>query len=186
MKRYQLLLCFVLFALLAAPAAAQVGKFGIGAHGSMLPSVVDNGDDEDERQFAFGAHARLRFSDNLGLEASIEFREEEIDDDITLKLYPLQFSLLYYLLPSSRVGIYALGGIGWTRSSLEGDFFGEDAENSEMSYHFGGGIEVPFSDAIGVFGDFRYLNYDPDFGDLLARDIETSGWQANFGVSFYF
>lgn len=186
MKSYRFLFFLVLFVLLAAPAAAQVGKFGIGAHGTLLPSVTDNGDDEDGREFAFGVQARMRFTDNLGFEASVEFREEMIDDDVTLKLYPIQFSLLYYLLPSSRVGIYALGGLGWTRSSLEGDFFGEDAEDSQMSYHFGGGIEVPVSESIGVFGDFRYLNVDLDFGDLLARDIETSGWQANFGVNFYF
>ena len=105
MKSYHVLLAIIIFALLTTPATAQVGKFGIGAHGTMVPSAVEDDDEENDREFAFGAHARLRFSANLGLEASVEFREEEITDDITLKLYPIQFSLLYYLLPSSKLNI---------------------------------------------------------------------------------
>lgn len=173
----------ILFAVFSVSAFSQVGKFGIGGHGTFYSAAAD----EEEREFAFGIHARARISSNLGLEASMEFRQEDLlEDNATLKLYPIQFSLLYYLLPNSKVGLYGLGGFGFTRSSVSGDLFGEDAENTDISYHFGFGVEIPVSQSLGISGDIRYLDMNLDLGSILTQDLNTSGWQSNFGITFYF
>ncbi|HUX06665.1 MAG TPA: porin family protein [Acidobacteriota bacterium] len=181
MRKLVLLVCFVLLFTFTSTAAAQIGKLGVGVHGIWTKSATQ----DDERVFAWGLHARARISPRLALEGSVDFRSETIDD-VTISLYPMQFSALFYLLPASGAGIYGLFGLGWTRVSVDGDFFGEGAEDGEISYHWGFGIEVPMGGASTFFADVRYLNLDLNISKILNPDFDTKGWQANFGYSFYF
>ena len=182
MKKAVFLFAVVAVLAMALPASAQIGKVGVGAHLSTTDSAVE----EDEREFVFGVQARARISDMLAIEGSMEFREEDLIDDATLSIYPIQFSALFYLLPQSKVSIYGLVGMGLTRTSVSGDLFGEDVSSTDMSYHWGGGVEVPVSDIMGIYGDIRYLEMDFDLEALSDFDLNTSGWQMNFGVNWYF
>lgn len=182
MKKAVFLLAVVAVIAIALPASAQSGKVGVGAHMSTTKSAVV----EDEREFVFGVQARARISDMLAIEGSMEFREEDLVDDATLKIYPLQFSALIYLLPQSKISIYGIVGMGFTRTSVTGDLFGEDVSSTDMSYHWGGGVEVPVSDLMGFYGDIRYLDMDFGLDALTEFDLNTSGWQMNFGVNWYF
>lgn len=165
-------------------AQAQIGKFGIGIHGTASPAATGE-EEEKDREFTFGGHIRARLTNNFALEASVDYRKEETEL-YSLTLYPVQFSALYYLLPSSRVGIYGLFGFGFTRSTLEGDFFDEEAEDTAMSYHWGGGIEIPLTEGFTLYGDARWLDIDLDFGDIIDLDVASSGWQWGGGVTIYF
>lgn len=181
MKNSIAMSAFILFLVFSTLAVAQTGKFGIGGHGTFYSAASD----EEEREFAFGVQARARISERLGLEASMEFREETIEE-ATVTMYPIQFSALIYLLPRSRVGIYGIVGMGWTRTSVSGSFFDEESINSEISYHFGAGVEIPLTQNFTVNGDFRYLDLNIDLSSIFSGDLNTSGWQSNFGVNVYF
>lgn len=181
MNKSTLMSAFIFCLVFSALAIAQTGKFGIGAHGTFYSSTSE----EEERKFAFGLQARARISERIGLEASIEFREEIIEE-ATVKMYPIQFSALIYLLPRSRVGLYGLVGFGWTRTSVNGGFFDEESINSDISYHFGAGVEIPISHNFTLNGDFRYLDLNVDLSSIFAGDLNTSGWQSNFGFNVYF
>ena len=171
------------FAVMAfcAAASAQTGKLGVGVHGTWVKSVTE----EDARDWAWGLHARARLTGHFAIEGSLDFRNEEIDDATTVKLYPIQVSALFYLLPNSKAGIYGLFGVGWTRVSASGDFFGDDVENTEFGYHYGFGIEVPAGSS-AIFIDVRYLDLNLDISNVLIPDFDSSGWQLNVGYSFYF
>jgi hypothetical protein len=181
MRKPALLLCILLTAAVATSATAQIGKFGIGVHGSWVKSATK----ADEREWVWGLHARARLTGRLALEGSLDFQSEEIDS-ATVKLYPIQFSALFYLLPASGAGVYGLFGLGWTRVSVEGDFFGEGVEDSAISYHAGIGIEIPLGGASTFYADIRYLNLDLNISNILMPGFDSKGWQANFGYTFYF
>lgn len=171
---------FIVFALLfAAQASAQ--SLGLGIHGASAKSAT-----EDERAWQWGAHARARLGAFLGIEGSLDFREEELADGSKVTLYPIQFSALVYVLPHSTGGLYGLIGLGWTRVAYDGSFFGEDVENNELGYHWGFGGELPLSGGATIFADIRYLNLDMNISKLIRADLDTAGWQFNFGFTYYF
>ena len=181
MHKLTLIVCFVVLFAFTSTAAAQLGKLGVGVHGTWSKSVTQ----EDEREWAWGLHARARISPRLALEGSLDFWSEDIDD-VTVSIYPIQFSALFYLLPASGAGIYGIFGLGWTRVSIDGNIFGEDAENSEISYHWGFGIEIPMGGPSSFYADVRYLNLDLNISNLINPDFGSKGWQANFGYSYFF
>ncbi len=174
-------ICAATLLLFACAAGAQVGKFGVGVHGSSVSSATE----EDARQMQWGIHARARLSNFFALEGSIDFRSEDING-ATLKLYPIQVSGLFYLLPSSRLQVYGLLGLGWTRTTADGDLFDGEAENTDFGYHWGFGAEVPFGAGSAIYVDVRYLNLDLDISSIIMPDVDTEGWQLSFGYTFYF
>ena len=179
MRVFMILLTAV--TIFAAGASAQVGRLGVGVHGTWVKSTVD----DQERDWVWGFHARARVFRNFALEGSLDLRTNTIDDT-TIKLYPMQVTGLFYLLPASRAGLYGLFGVGWTRISVDGSFFGEDVENTEFSYHWGFGLELSLGGSSTIFADVRYLDLDLDISKLVSADFETKGWQANFGYTIYF
>lgn len=181
MRSHTWILTIVVAAFIAAAAFAQTGKLGVGVHGSSVSSATEEG----SRTFQWGIHARARISPFLGIEGSLDFRSEDIEDS-TLKIYPIQFSALFYLLPQSRAGIYGLVGLGFTRTSTDGNLFSGEAVNSDFSYHYGFGLEIPFGRSSAVFVDARYLNLNLDISSLILPNLDSDGWQLNFGYSLYF
>ena len=180
MRVTALAICVLVLALCASGALAQAGKLGIGVHGSSVKSATE----EDSRYWTWGVHTRVRFSPRLALEGSLEFRSEEVDG-ADIKLYPIQVSALFYLLPSSRAGIYGILGFGWTRVTVDGNIFGEGAEDTDFGYHWGFGAEVPFGSST-IFVDVRYLDLKLGISNLLNPNFDTKGWQANTGYTLYF
>jgi opacity protein-like surface antigen len=166
--------------LFCGSANAQIGKFGIGAHGASVGSAT-----EEKREFEWGVHARARLSAFLALEGSLDFRSEELGDT-KLNFYPIQVSALFYILPHSYAGIYGLIGLGWTRTTADGSLFSGEATNTDFGYHWGFGLEIPVARSSTVFVDARYLNLDLDLAKFFALDFDTKGWQLNFGFTFYF
>lgn len=175
-----LAIAIVAVVICSIPCVSQVGKLGLGVHASNVSSATE----EDERVFDWGLHARARISNVLGIEGSLDFRTEEIEDS-TLSLYPIQVSALFYPLPASRIGLYGLIGLGFTRSSASGSLFGEDAENTDFGYHWGFGAEIG-SRGSAFFADIRYLDLNIDLSKIIVPDFNTKGWQFKFGYTYYF
>jgi opacity protein-like surface antigen len=181
MRKPVLLFCVLLFVYFATSVSAQVGKFGIGVHGKWVRSATQ----ADEREWIWGLHARARLISRLALEGSLDFQSEQVES-ATVKLYPIQFSALIYLLPTSGAGLYGILGMGWTRVSVEGNFFGEGIEDSKISYHGGFGLEIPLGGGSTFYADIRYLNLDLNISNILIPNFDSKGWQANIGYTFYF
>ena len=174
-------ICVATLLLFASAAGAQVGKLGLGIHGSSVGSATE----EDARQMQWGLHARARLSNFIGLEGSVDYRSEDVNG-ATVALYPIQVSGLFYLLPSSRLQVYALLGLGWTWTTVDGELVNGDAESTDFGYHWGFGAEVPFGAGSAVYVDVRYLNLDLDISSIIMPDVETEDWQLSFGYTFYF
>ena len=161
------LLIMGLIALLVAPVIAQSVSLG--------PQVgYYKAKDADEGNFMGGAAWRFRFTPMLGLEASINYRQEKYADDaLTVRSWPIMVTGLIYPVPLA----YGAIGAGWYNTTFDYDQDNiqyqaiKDETTQEFGWHFGGGAELPVSEKLKLTGDIRYvfLNYDfeeiPGSGD---------------------
>jgi opacity protein-like surface antigen len=193
----------VLLATCGSPRVANAQTFGIGARlaivkGADSPLLTDTG--KDRARFT-GALARVKFG-RLALEGSMD--QHTVEDDATgttIKCYPIQASLLYYLSQTKR-GLYILGGGGYYLQKLTlTDDNNELVESSAHSigYHLGMGIELALSQHLTLFTDYRYTFSDaPTFEGITssvlsrvglhgdAEGIDTKGSMWVTGVMIYF
>lgn len=68
--------------------------------------------DADGGTLSGGAQLRIHLSSMLALEGSIDYRQSKFGETV-IDVYPVQASLLIYLLPRSRLTPFILGGGGW-------------------------------------------------------------------------
>lgn len=159
--------------------------FGVG------PTVgwYESNDAEEGAMF-FGFLGRARLGNNVGLEASLSYRDAEVfrtgqidanqlTADVTY--VPITFSLNIFLPVGSFLTPYVTGGVGFyytieaydvTRvAQREIRQLLEDEENFETGYHFGLGLEIPFGRNIAFHGEFRYLFLDSEITSI--RDLQT-------------
>jgi len=155
---------------LAAPAFAGVG---IGPQVGYYKSS-----DADEGEFMYGGALRLTPVPFLGLEGSVNYRQESYyDDALTVKSWPIMATALLYPVPVA----YGLAGVGWYNTTFEYDlqhFTGADEEETtnEFGWHFGAGVELPLGDALRLAGDIRYVFLDYEFEDLPGSDEAESNF----------
>ena len=155
------------------------GRIGFG------PQVgVYKAQDADNARVMGGAALRLKLSDALGLEGSINYREEEYGNGfVTAKSWPLMVTGLLYPIPI----VYGAIGAGWYNTSVEYNFppgyLGSPTlitsdTKQEFGWHFGGGLELPLGDVASLVGDIRYVFLDYNFQKLPGSD----GVKNNFYV----
>ena len=135
--------------------------------------------DADEGNFMGGVTWRFRAKSVLGIEASINYRQEKYANDaLTVRSWPVMVTGLIY--PASV--FYGAIGAGWYNTTYDynqnkfphlRDL--KDKTTQEFGWHFGAGVEIPVSERFKVIGDIRYvfLNYDfeeiPGSGDLNSN-----------------
>lgn len=162
------LLLVGLIALTVVPVHAQ----GIGV-GPQLGYY--RAKDADEGNFMGGLALRLKMLPVLGVEASINYRQEKYANDaVTVRSWPLMVTGLVYPLPF----VYGAMGVGWYNVTFDFDQNLiplqnlQDETKQEFGWHFGAGAELPVGPNFKLTGDVRYvfLNYDfkqiPGIGDL--------------------
>src|SRR5688572_7069165 len=64
---------------------------------------------EGEGDWSGGAQTRFYFNESIALEGSIDYRREEFGET-DVDIYPVQASLLAYIIEAKPVGLFALGG----------------------------------------------------------------------------
>jgi opacity protein-like surface antigen len=125
-----------------------------------------------------GAVLRLRMNTALGLEGSINYRQEKFSDNrLTVRSWPVTASALFYPVPD----VYGVAGIGWYKTTFDYDesrLVGNDRTEQKVGWHFGGGLELPISDRTNFTGDIRYVFIDYDFEDLPGSDDLSSNFFA--------
>jgi opacity protein-like surface antigen len=140
--------------------------------------------DADGVRIMPGAALRLKFSDALGLEGSVNYREEKFrNDQITVRTWPIMVTGLLYPIPQ----MYGAIGAGWYNTSVDFNFpspaLGGPVpasldSKSSFGWHFGAGLELPVGDVGALVGDIRYVFLDYDFKNLPG----SGGVNANFYV----
>ncbi|MBL0058703.1 MAG: porin family protein [Elusimicrobia bacterium] len=136
-------------------SAEEVGVgdqgFSIGPRGSYFkPKDADNG------SYSAGVQARAHLTPVLGLEGSIDYRKDKYANDVSVKTYPVQASLLAYLVPHSPVSPYLLGGTGWYFTRVSGPSVETNTEN-RFGLHAGGGLEAKLNESLSLDGSYRYI-----------------------------
>ena len=207
MIRYTAFL-FVLAVLAASPASAQTPQIentiGVGPHIGQYRS----NDAEDGAMF-FGFQARVRWGRNVGLEVALDYRDTELFDagsvdPVTMQadvMYvPITASLMVFAPVARFLNPYAVAGIGWYYTITEYELIKtsadvrellQDDDNFVMGYHFGLGVEVPFSFNFALHADARYLFLGTEIRsirDLSTLDTDTKnsdGIMYNIGLMLY-
>jgi len=132
--------------------------------------------DADNGTYTGGVALRLKLMSVLGVEASINNRQEKYANGaLTVNSWPVMVTGLIYPLPI----VYGAMGFGWYSVTFHYDqsrlSLFADETTQKVGWHFGGGLELPITSNILLTGDFRYvfLNYDfkafPGSGDLKSN-----------------
>jgi opacity protein-like surface antigen len=182
--------CLAIPALLLGLHTAAVAGEGVGDNTfSIGPrATYSTPKDADEGQWSPGAQARLHLSPALGLEASIDYRKNDYGTLTTVKTYPVQASLLGYLLPGSGVSPFLLGGVGWYYTRVDGPF-GYSDTTSRFGLHAGAGLEVKLSRSISIDGAYRYIwleDLASKDEDALHKNYQDSGSMVTLALNFLF
>lgn len=186
MRKIKAAACLIAVVLLVSVSTVKAedenhfGKLGIGIDLNYYP-----GDTESE--YYFGLFTRLRFNETIGLEAEIQFRSATTDfTNLEIGSQPLSFSLLYFLLPKSIIGLYVFGGVTFTKPTLQssGDTGPAETEGEwQKSLHGGLGLEIPVSPNFVLHGALRYN--DLTF-TITGLEVDYSGFTYSGGITFYF
>lgn len=141
----------------------------------------------DDGNFTFGGALRMKLSPALGVEGSINYRQEKfVDDQVTVKNWPIMVTGLFYPLPIA----YGAAGAGWYNTTIDYDeALGingpEDETSRDFGWHFGGGLELPMGDS-KLFADVRYVFIDYNFDALPgSSDIESNFYVMSVGMLFH-
>jgi opacity protein-like surface antigen len=159
----------------------QRSAFSLGGRGAYFDP-----DDGDGTWFG-GAQGKFYLGPALGVEGSIDYRKSDFGST-DVHVYPVQASLLAYLIPESWVSPYLLAGGGWYFTSIEGPG-GFDETEHRFGWHAGGGAQLFLNRFWSVDATYRYL-WVEDFAsrddNLTAKDYEEAGHMITTGLNFHF
>ncbi len=177
------LLIIGLTALMVAQVHAQSTQAD-GLSMSLGPQVgYYRAQDADDGDFMGGVAWRLRFTPVLGVEASINYRQETYaDGGMTVRSWPVMVSGLIHVLPP----VYGAIGAGWyhTTFDFDQDMFSslDDETKHQFGWHFGVGMEQPVSSNFKLTGDIRYVFLDYDFEEIPGRgDLNSNFYVITVG-----
>ena len=166
MRRLGALLVIAAIALGTGVASAETGvSFGPRV------GIAKASETDSDAKWLVGAALRAKFLPALGVEASIDYRQEDFGDDaVTVRTWPVQLTGLIYPIPFA----YGAMGAGWYHTSFdfEDSSLVEDDTTQEFGWHFGAGLDVPLGTAAKVVGDIRYVFLDYDFQTVPGQGDE--------------
>ncbi len=135
--------------------------------------------DGDNTRLLGGAALRLRLTPGLGVEGSINYRNEDYAGGrVSAKSWPLMVTGLLYPLPFA----YGAIGAGWYNTTINynremiGQFV-PSATQQQFGWHFGAGAELPFGNML-LTGDIRYVFLNYHFQQVPG----TAGLKSNFYI----
>ncbi len=138
----------------------------------------------DANRLTGGAALRLKLGPALGVEGSIQYREDDMNG-VSAKSWPVQVTGLIYPLPI----VYGLIGVGWYHTTLDvstpsastpaGTLPGVSASTTQtpFGWHFGGGVELPMG-GLSLTADLRYVFLNYDWSNFPG----THGTNSNFYI----
>jgi hypothetical protein len=162
----RLLICIaVVVCVHARPAIAQESKLalsvgvGMGFNQGLTADFSDtSGNIVVGAGYNFNSAVRTLLEyQYYNFEVKSPLAEQTGTDDSVARLESLSASLIFQ--PSSKVGIYGIGGVGWYRRLV--DLRGprpvqELSTDTALGVNIGSGVEFPISGKLKMFGDVRY------------------------------
>ncbi|MCB9057909.1 MAG: outer membrane beta-barrel protein [Calditrichae bacterium] len=129
--------------------------------------------------FMFGAAIRMHITPALGVEGSINYKQESYDY-VTVKSWPVLVTGFFYPIPIA----YGSIGAGWYNTTLDykkqelGNIVVgiKDKTTQEFGWHFGAGAELPVGSNTTLAGDIRYVFLDYDFEEIPGSDSINSNF----------
>ena len=154
------------------------------AHGESSVAIgpqlgIYKAQDADDVELLYGAALRLKLASALGVETSLNYREESYSDGaLTVQSWPVQVTGLLYVFPT----VYGAVGAGWYNTTFDIDVPEIDDETqSEFGWHAGGGIDLPLNHSLRLAGDVRYVFLDYEFEDVPGVEVDSNFYM--FAVS---
>ncbi|MCX6150802.1 MAG: outer membrane beta-barrel protein [Ignavibacteriales bacterium] len=141
--------------------------------------------DSDRSNYTGGVALRAKLIPILGVEASINYRQEKYGDGLlTVRSWPVMITGLIYPLPI----VYGAMGMGWYNTTLDYDQSKlpllKDETTQKVGWHFGGGLELPVG-SIKLTADIRYVFLNYDFNQLPgSNDISSNFYVITVGFLF--
>jgi len=181
MKKFVFLgLCLLLFYPLNAFAdPPYIGSASLGGHAARWEPK-----DLDDTIF-FGLQVRFRISETFAVEGSLDYYTEELGNDADIIIYPVQASLLAYLISSRIIEVYLNAGAGWYYYEIDSPLL-EDSGH-EFGWHGGVGLELPLHRNFSLYADMRWVYFKPELEASDLDDIQDwYGLWTNIGFNVYF
>ncbi len=183
MNKKMIFVIAVLF-IFAAFTKAQTTKTYVGPQlGFQKAASADNG------KFLFGGALRAKLSPSLGVEASINYRQEEYaNGSLTVKSWPVMVTGLIYPIKT----VYGAIGVGWYNtkfdysSSLNSNGV-DDQTKQKFGWHFGAGVELPLGEESNtrLTADFRYVFLNYNFEEVPgANNYNADFFMITVGLLF--
>lgn len=147
--------------------------------------------DADNMKLMGGVAVRLKLAQALGIEGSINYRQEEYSSGaIKVKSWPVMATGLLYILPI----VYGAIGAGWYNSTIDYNIpstpltptLNVTSETKQrFGWHFGGGVEVPVGSIAKLTGDIRYVFLDYKFQQIPGTgDLKSNFYVIGIGLLF--
>lgn len=147
----------------------------------MTKSTDENGGDGN---LYGGLALRFPVMSFMKAEGAIGYRQDSFaDGDLKARQWPLTASAWFTLLPS----VYAGGGIGWYRTTLDyaDNLPYEDETSMQTGLHVGGGLSLPMGTGFGLDLNGRYIFMQGDNNNVqLPTTFNPDFWSLSLGLVF--
>ena len=158
MKRF--LIITTLFTLAGFQSMAQINRSG----GLFL------GYSTDINKIGIGVNAEFPIMEKLSIAPSFFYYFPEKEDGVSLNFLEFNGNANYYFFQNESMGVYALGGLNFTRTSVsfEGsNFFGGgfSPSSSNVGLNLGAGANFIVSEKLSPFAEVKYVA--SNFGRLV-------------------
>ncbi|NNN06054.1 MAG: porin family protein [Elusimicrobia bacterium] len=142
--------------------------------------------DAQDGTLSGGAQLRLHVTSVLALEGSVDYRQDKFGGQTT-DVFPVQASLLVYLMPGFRISPYLLGGGGWYFTHVQG---ANNPSPNRFGPHAGAGLEFFMNSHWSVDGSYRYVwNEDihsQNAAHPLGQNFSDSGSMLTAALNYRF
>jgi opacity protein-like surface antigen len=149
-------------------------------------AVYDRPKDASEGTLGGGVQVRFHLLSILALEASGDMRQNKFGGE-TVDTFPVQASVLLYLMPHFVISPYILGGVGWYYTHVQG---ASSSPTNRYGPHAGAGLEVALSKHWTIDGSYRYLwNQSlviPTTTSPAGKNFSDNGFMITAALNFRF
>jgi opacity protein-like surface antigen len=175
--------CAALLSPARARAQAQGGDVSLGGRGMYFKP------DDGTGVWSGGAQLRLHLTSVWAVEGSVDYRRETFDGgDTRVYNYPVQASLLAYLMPGSPISPFLLAGGGWYYTRTDGPN-GYEQTQDRFGPHVGAGVEAYLNSSWSIDGTYRYIwvkDVESRNASLLDANYSDSGHMVTAGLNYHF
>lgn len=140
----------------------------------------------DDGSMSGGAQLRMHMTPMFALEGSIDYRKSTFGS-VVVDVYPVQASLLVYLMPSSRLTPFVLAGGGWYYTHVRAPY---EKTTYRFGPHAGAGLKLSLDKSWSIDGSYRYLwTRDINSEDLThpaGRNFSDNGYMLTASLNHHF